>query len=1023
MRLRTLVAEAVLVSIVVTNGIGALPRFSSAQQAPLPDMVLRWNTILLNAQVVDHTPGAGVPGAGLKRNGGPTMGARAMAMVHGAIYDAINAIEQTHTPYLLTQHAPAGASPEAAVIQAAHDVLASVYPEQSASFASALASDMALIPNGQAKTDGIAIGQAAAAAMIAARVNDGDDSPSGYVPNNNPGHWRPDPLHPTQTPYADYYGTVRPFVISSPADFAAPAVPALNSEEYANAYNEVKSLGAKNSATRTQEQTNIGIYWGYDGSPGLGVPPRLYNKIAQVIAEQEGNTQSENARLFALISLAMADSGISAWKAKYDYDFWRPVTGIRESDPGTGPTGLGDGNDITIGDPSWEPLGAPASNPQLSATPETPPTNFTPPFPAYTSGHATFGAAAFKSIANFYGRDNIAFTFTSDELNGITRDQSGAIRPRVPRSFTSLSQAAYENAQSRIYLGIHWSFDRDQGISQGTRIANDIYGRFATPLPSTDVAVQGSAPKLVQKNDPFTATVSARNNGQLAATSTVVTVALPADFSFDTQASDARCTLGQNNLVSCAVTAEGGLAPLAETSFNLRLTAGETLCSTTATPIATVDAAEGDGNTSNNSTSMPVFVGCPTPEQVELEATITGSDRIFRGDEIRYQLSVANTGPATASNVRIALPLHGLTLGAGNPAECTQLGDEVVCAGFSLSAGSSRSFSIAVATTLETACPQNIDAASTVTSDASDYYEANNTSGTVRTAIECEPQADVAIRYTGPSGAPRGQNMIFTAVAYNSGPATASNTRITIPLDQGMTFQQAQSTPGCTQEGANVVCTAQSIAVSGNAGFDLVFSTLSSMDCGTQLRTQASVQATERDIEPANNVSVPVATVIGCSSDDGGNIGGQQAGEQEEDDDQSARRSELAQSHSHRGHGTTEAAMVMTFLAHNHNIQIADNNGQDYGTLVGHFAFASDASRVFALKMDPFGLRGRNVAYAPYTEDELSVVCGMRNYLHQEAHMNRMHTMMPWVIEKLSSMLNRDPKDIEAALEGEATCL
>lgn len=1015
MRVRTLVAEAVLVSMIVANGIGVIPSFGEAQQAPLPDMVLRWNQRLLDAQVVDHTPGAGVPGAGLRRNGGPTRAARAMAIVHAAMYDAVNAIEGTHTPYVYTTAAPAGTSAEAAIIQAARDTLVALYPEQTASFDAALTTDLALLPNDQAKTDGIALGQATAAAVLAARVNDGDNSPSGYIPSDQPGHWRSDPLNPGQTPYADYYGIVRPFVIANPADYAAPPLPPMTSAEYTASFNEVKAYGAKNSTVRTEDQKQIGIYWGYDGAPGLGVPPRLYNQVARTLAEQQGNTQSQNARMFAMVNIAMIDGGIASWKAKYDYDFWRPVTGIREADPGTGPTGLGDGNDDTIGDVNWEPLGAPASNPQLSGNPQNPPINFTPPFPAYTSGHATFGAAMFRTLRNFYGRDDIAFTFVSDELNGITRDQDGSIRPRAPRSFTSFSQASYENAQSRIYLGIHWSFDRDEGIRQGNRIADAVYARFATPLPSTDLAAQGSAPALVRKDEPFTATVGIRNNGQLAATNAVVTVALPAAVSFDAQASDARCTLGQNNVLSCSVLTEGGLAPQAESSFALRLTAAEALCGTTAALVASVDATEGDGNTGNNSVRMPVFVGCPTAEQVELQASLTGNDRIFRGDDLRYQLSVANTGPASAPNVRIRLPLNGFTLGAGNPAECTQVGTDVVCGGFSLNAGSTRVFSVAVATTLESACPRNIDAAATAESDASDYYEQNNISSTVRTALECEPQADVSVRYTGPSAATRGEQMVFSLVARNNGPATASSVRTSIPLDQGITFQQAQSTPGCVQEGANVLCTAATLAVNAEASFTLAFTSMPSMACGSQVITQANVQAAERDLEPGNNLSTPVATTINCAPNGGST-------ENNDDEEEESRGNERTRSHSHRGHGTTEAAMVMAFLARNHNIQIADNNGHDYGKLVGHFAFAADASRVFALKMDPFELRTKRVAYAPYTEDELSVVCGMRNYLHQEARMNRMKTMMPWVIEKLSSMLNRDPKDIEAALEGEATC-
>jgi hypothetical protein len=163
----------------------------------------------------------------------------------------------------------------------------------------------------------------------------------------------------------------------------------------------------------------------------------------------------------------MADAGIAIWESKYHYKFWRPVTGIREADPGTGPTGLGDGNPRTTGQADFMPLGAPASN---NTTP-----NFTPPFPAYPSGHAGFGGAVFQILRRVYGTDGIAFTFVSDELNGITLDNRGNPRPLVPRTFSSLSEAEEENGQSRIYLGIHWSFDKTAGIEQGRRVADYVF--------------------------------------------------------------------------------------------------------------------------------------------------------------------------------------------------------------------------------------------------------------------------------------------------------------------------------------------------------------------------------------------------------------------------------------------------------------------------------------------------------------------------------------------------------------------
>jgi hypothetical protein len=165
----------------------------------------------------------------------------------------------------------------------------------------------------------------------------------------------------------------------------------------------------------------------------------------------------------------MADAGIAIWESKYFYDYWRPITGIREASPGTGPTGAGDGNPLTRADPTFSPLGAPASNEAG--------VNFTPPFPAYPSGHAGFGGALFQTLRRFYGTDRVPFTFVSDEFNGITRDSEGNVRPLLPRSFDSFSEAEEENGQSRIYLGIHWSFDKTEGIAQGRRVANFVFDR------------------------------------------------------------------------------------------------------------------------------------------------------------------------------------------------------------------------------------------------------------------------------------------------------------------------------------------------------------------------------------------------------------------------------------------------------------------------------------------------------------------------------------------------------------------
>jgi len=252
-------------------------------------------------------------------------------------------------------------------------------------------------------------------------------------------------------------------------NFPIPAPPPLTSQAYTDAYNQVMSVGAANSTTRTQEQTDIGLFWAYDGTPGLGTPPRFYNEIAQTIANQEHNTEYQNARMFALINVAMADAGIAAWNMKFTYDFWRPIIAIRD--------GANDGNPNTAGDANWTPLGAPATNGAGDGV------NFTPPFPSYDSGHATFGGALFQTLANFYGTDNITFSISSDEFNGVNKNGDGSARPVIgPRTFTSFSAAAEENAMSRIYLGIHWIFDATNGIAQGDKIANFDFNHILQPV-------------------------------------------------------------------------------------------------------------------------------------------------------------------------------------------------------------------------------------------------------------------------------------------------------------------------------------------------------------------------------------------------------------------------------------------------------------------------------------------------------------------------------------------------------------
>lgn len=462
------------------------PRFEDAPHARAAarkrpqhglSMVRRWNEIALNANALDHAPAA----SGIVEQPGPLRTARAFAIVHIAIFDAVNAIVGGHRSYTGIAPAPRSTSMDAAVAQAAHDTLVVLYKSQKADFDGFLREDLDRIHDGHAKSDGIALGKRAAAAILANRANDGSAHSEplygvGYKPNPALGKWRQDPI--TRIPVAlgaDWSKLVRPFVLQSADQFPVPPPPPLFSAEFAEAFNEVKRVGGcgdddvacasrtgsgfRTETERTPEQTTIGIFWGYDGTPGLGTPPRLYNQIALKIAEQMRSNGAELARLLALVNVAMADAGLACWLTKYQDEFARPITAIREA--------AGYDNPNIQGKWGWTPLGAPASN--LIGP------NFTPPFPAYASGHATFGGALFQTLRNFYGTDHIAFSFVSDEFNGVTKDNTGIPRPRVSRSFRSLSDAEEENGQSRMYLGIHWAFDKTAGIAQGRSVADYVF--------------------------------------------------------------------------------------------------------------------------------------------------------------------------------------------------------------------------------------------------------------------------------------------------------------------------------------------------------------------------------------------------------------------------------------------------------------------------------------------------------------------------------------------------------------------
>lgn len=456
-------------------------RYALYKTIPIPtnttERVLYWNAATGAANAIDHVPGLpNSDGVLMADQLGPTRSSRVYAIVHIAMFDAINAVRGHYPSYTGIEHAPSDTSDDAALAQAAHDTLAALYPKQAGVLDQLLAQDLERVPTGRAKFNGIETGRRAAAAILALRANDRAELPDpvvgvDYELNTEPGKWRPDPVSMNPLALGAYWGAVHPFVLPSTEPFRSPAPPALSSAEYAKAFDEVKRLGGDGITTpteRTQEQTLIGIYWGYDATAFIGTRPRQYNQIAAEIARSRVTDPLEMARMLALLNAAIADGCMVAWDDKYHWEYWRPVTAAREASPGSGPTGKGDGNPATAGDPAWTPLGSPATN-----MPGSP--NFTPPFPSYPSGHAVLGSAGFQVLRRFYGTDKVPFTFVSEELNGINRDNHGHVRPLWPRSFATLTDAEQDNGVSRIYLGVHFRFDVDNGMAVGRRVGEYIF--------------------------------------------------------------------------------------------------------------------------------------------------------------------------------------------------------------------------------------------------------------------------------------------------------------------------------------------------------------------------------------------------------------------------------------------------------------------------------------------------------------------------------------------------------------------
>lgn len=371
------------------------------------DVVTDWNNAALDAIRAGTTA--------------PPVASRSLTILHVSIYDAVNGIDRTYEPYLVPSAVPASASCEAAASAAVHEALVSLFPAAASSFDTLHAAILASIPDGPHKIAGIVWGEFVANQILAARANDGSDAIVPPPGGGGPGVWIPAP--PAFAPYLlPQWGFVVPFAMNSSSQFRPPGPPSLDSQRYAADYNEVKELGAAVGSTRTEEQTLIALFWA--DSAGTETPPGHWNSIAQTIAATRGNTLEENARLFALLNIAMADAAICAWDAKYTFDFWRPVTAINFAEP----------------ELNWMSF------------------IVTPPFPDYVSGHSTFSGAAATVLALFYGTDDLPFTIGSDFL------------PGVYRSFPTCLAAAEEAAVSRLYGGIHFRSANEDGLQAGISI-------------------------------------------------------------------------------------------------------------------------------------------------------------------------------------------------------------------------------------------------------------------------------------------------------------------------------------------------------------------------------------------------------------------------------------------------------------------------------------------------------------------------------------------------------------------------
>ena len=389
------------------------------------DVILQWNRVLMETV---RTPG---------QQPATIMPVRSYAIMHAAMFDAVNSIDGSYTSYLTDVPGSQNASIEAAAAQAAHDVLVGLYPARAAIFDTELAISLQGIDENRAQ-QGIRVGQIVAERMLAARANDGwTVTPPAYTLPATPGNWQPVPGSATFT----HYPSVVPFGILSGTQFRPSPPPTLTSATYAADLNEVKELGSVSSATRTAEQTHIAQLWA-----GVGTPTNflfVWNNVARTVATSRDITTVEKARLFALTNFALHDALQTTFASKFYYGLWRPVSAIRRADE--------DGNANTTADPSWSSL--------ITA----------PPYPSYAGNMAAIGTSQSTILALFFGRDDIQFQHTWEGANGATR------------SYAGFGAMANEQERARVYGGIHFTFDNVAGQSVGRNVANYIFANVMRP--------------------------------------------------------------------------------------------------------------------------------------------------------------------------------------------------------------------------------------------------------------------------------------------------------------------------------------------------------------------------------------------------------------------------------------------------------------------------------------------------------------------------------------------------------------